>query len=72
MPKDIDELTDWWDAQTYMNFSAKRLILFAPDAAGWSEIGSNWDQAIHLASRAGAGLKDIEYATILNSIAESV
>ena len=72
LPNDLDQLTDWWEGQTYMDASAKRLILFAPDAAGWSEIGSNWDNAIHLASTAGAGLSDHEYSTILDSIANSV
>lgn len=72
MPADLDELTDWWEGQTYMNFRAKRLILFTPDATGWSEIGSSWDQTILFASKAGAGLADHEYATILDSIANSV
>lgn len=72
LPKDLNELSDWWDGQTYMNFSEKRLVLFAPDAAGWSDIGSNWDQTIHFASRAGDGLADHEYSTILDSIASSV
>jgi hypothetical protein len=72
MPKDLDELTDWWDGQLYMDFSAKRLIIFAPDGSGWSEIGNNWDNTIHLASKAGGGLSDVEYSTILDSIAGSV
>ncbi|MBF6446601.1 VWA domain-containing protein [Nocardia elegans] len=72
MPKDLDELTDWWEGQEYVNHNAKRLILFAPDSAGWSEIGNNWSQTILYPSEAGAGLADHEYTTILDAIANSV
>ena len=73
MPKDLDELTDWWEGQSaHVNQSARRLILFAPDGAGWNEIGSSWDQTVHLASQAGAGLSDVEFSTILDSIANSI
>jgi len=73
MPRDFDELTDWWEGQrSNLDASAKRLILFTPDSAGWSEIGSNWEQTIHLQSQAGGGLSDVEYSTILDVIANSV
>ena len=72
MPRDFDELTDWWEGDAFMDYRAKRLILFAPDAAGWSEIGSNWDSAVHLASTGGAGLSEHEYSVILRSIVFAV
>ena len=72
LPRDFDGLTEWWEGQTHMNASAKRLILFTPDAAGWSDIAANWEQTIHLASEAGGGLSEMEYATILDVIANSV
>lgn len=73
MPRDFDELTDWWEGQeSKLNASAKRLILFTPDSAGWSEIGNNWEQTVHLQSQAGGGMSEVEYSTILDLIANSV
>lgn len=72
LPKDLDELTDWWEGQSHMNHSAKRLIIYAPDAAGWSEIGASWDKTVHFPSAAGDGLSEYEYSEILESIANSV
>lgn len=74
MPSSFDELTDWWEDEQNgkMNKSAKRIILFAPDASAWSEIGLNWNNAIHHPAKAGAGLSDIDYDTILSSIVNSI
>ena len=73
MPKDLNELTDWWEGQSaVMDRSAKRLLLFAPDAHGWSEIGANWENTTHAQTKAGAGLRDQDYEVVLAAIAESV
>ncbi|HBJ76856.1 MAG TPA: VWA domain-containing protein, partial [Porphyromonadaceae bacterium] len=49
-----------------------RLILFAPDAKPWSEIGLSWSNTIHHAAKAGEGLKEIDYRTILDCIVNSI
>jgi len=73
MPKDLNELTDWWMGQDpKMDRSAKRLLLFAPDGNGWSQIGANWENTTHAITKAGAGLSDQDYEAILATIAESV
>lgn len=75
MPTDFNELTNWWDGEQEdgrMNKSAKRLILFAPDASAWTEIGINWNNAIHHTAKAGDGLEEIDYATILSTVANSI
>lgn len=72
MPKDLDELTDLWEGDDCVDSMAKRLILFAPDSAGWTEIAASWEQTIHLVSAAGMGMADQDYKTILDSIANSV
>lgn len=72
MPKDLNELTDMWDGQSYVNTSYKRLIIYAPDAYAWSEIGASWDNAIHYPSKAGEGLAEVDYLEFLNAIANSV
>jgi len=74
MPKNFDELTDWWedDQKGKMSKSAKRIILFAPDATAWTEIGVNWKNAIHHTAKAGEGLSEVDYETILSAIVNSI
>ena len=74
MPKDFDELTNWWDDEQSgkMQKSAKRLVIFAPDASAWTEIGINWNNTIHHPAKAGSGLEDVDYETILSTIVNSI
>jgi hypothetical protein len=73
IPADYDQLTDLWQGQSGpMDGSAKRLILYAPDAFPWTNIANFWDNVIHHPSRGGAGLSDVDYRTILDVIAQSV
>ncbi|MGA9380520.1 MAG: vWA domain-containing protein [Phormidium sp.] len=68
IPKTFDELTDYWHE---IPPSAKRLILFAPDAEPWT-IMSSWENTIHYTSAAGKGLEEVEMDQILDAIANSV
>lgn len=72
MPKSFDALTDMWEGQGHMSGNAKRLILYAPDAYAWTDIGNHWENALHFPSRSGEGLQDVEYNQILDVIAQSV
>ena len=57
VPVDFSALTDLWEnEQGPMGSSAKRLILFAPDGPGWSDISGVWENvgAPPLAGRCGA------------------
>jgi hypothetical protein len=74
MPADFDELTDLWEDEQSgkMSKTAKRLVIFAPDASAWTEIGTNWTNAIHHPAKAGAGLEDFDYETILSAIVNSI
>ena len=74
-PANLDELTDWWEDEQSagkMNANAKRLVIFAPDASAWSEIGNSWTNTIHHTAKAGAGLEDVDYDTILATIVNSI
>jgi hypothetical protein len=73
-PANFDELTDWWEDEQggKMNRSAKRLVIFAPDASAWTEIGLNWNNTIHHPAKAGTGLEDVDYETILSTIVNSI
>jgi len=73
VPADFSALTDLWeDDQGLMGSSSKRLILFAPDGPGWSDISAVWENVVHNPSQAGGGLSDVDYGTIIDSIGNSV
>ena len=73
VPADFSALTDLWeDPQGPLGSSSKRLILFAPDGPGWSDISSVWENVVHNPSQAGAVLSDVDYGTIIDSIGNSV
>jgi hypothetical protein len=70
---DFSALTDAWeDEQGRMGSSSKRLILFAPDGPGWSDISGVWENVVHHPSQAGGGLSEVDYGTIVDSIGNSV
>lgn len=70
--KNFDDLTDWWEGQEKMSSSAKRLVVFAPDAYPWTEVANHWENTVHYPSKAGMGLDDVHYTTILDAIVQSV
>lgn len=76
MPSDLDELLEWWgyarSQQSLMQNSAKRLVLFAPEAEPWSGIAQEWNLTMHFPSRAGEGLEEFELDEIINTIANSL
>jgi hypothetical protein len=73
IPADFSALTDAWeDEQGVMGASSKRLILFAPDGPGWSDISAVWENVVHNPSTAGGGLSEVDYGTIIDSIGNSV
>lgn len=74
VPSSLDELFDLWESDQggLVNTLAKRLVLFAPDAEGWSEIGEKWENVIHHPSRGGEGLGEHDYSQIMGFIAGSI
>lgn len=77
VPRSLDELFEQWGyarSQTaVMEQSAKRLVLFAPDQAPWSDpIAEEWDLTLHFASKAGQGLEEFEMDEIIDTIANSL
>ncbi|MGI9029555.1 MAG: vWA domain-containing protein [Ilumatobacteraceae bacterium] len=73
VPADFSALTDVWEnEQGPLGSSSKRLILFAPDGPGWSDISGVWENVVHHPSQAGGGLSDVDYGTIVDSIGNSV
>jgi hypothetical protein len=80
VPSSIDKLTDGWEGggqsasgiSTTLKQPARRLVLFAPDMYPWPAIGDSWQQTVFLPSKAGEGLAEVEYDTILEVLANSV
>ncbi|WP_406505869.1 vWA domain-containing protein [Streptomyces sp. NBC_00212] len=77
IPRNIDDLFEQWGyarSQTsVMEQSAKRLVLFAPEEAPWSDpIAEEWDLTLHFASKAGQGLEEFEMDEIIETIANSL
>lgn len=74
VPGSLDELTDRWDGDQAVRLkrTARRLIVFGPDAYPWNIIGDTWGETMWLPSQAGKGLLDVEYETILTAIVHSV
>jgi hypothetical protein len=73
LPDSDDELFDWWSGpEARMDRSAKRLILFAPDAEPWNRISEEWENTLFYPSDAGMGLQEFELGEILHTIANSI
>ena len=74
MPKNLDELTDMWDAPqgALMPKASKRLCLFAPECETWSTISSTWNEVTHWPAKAGEGLSETDYNQILDAIMNSI
>jgi hypothetical protein len=71
LPGTFSELTALWEGQE-MDQAAKRLLVYAPDAYPWPEIQNSWESVVHVASKAGEGLSEVDYAAVLEAIANSV
>lgn len=72
MPGNFNDLTDLWEGQGPMNFSAKRLIIYSPDAYPWTDITTHWENAIHYPSKAGGGMSEVDYSSIIDAVANSI
>ena len=71
LAKSFEELSEQWVNQS-MESNARRLILYAPDANPWTEISNYWNQVVHFPSKAGSGLEEVDYGSIIDAIANSV
>ena len=72
LPADRGGFSEFVNVLGLMGSSSKRLILFAPDGPGWSDISAVWENVVHNPSTAGGGLSEVDYGTIIDSIGNSV
>jgi hypothetical protein len=71
-PKDFASLTELWTNEQIRSRMAKQLVLFAPDATPWTEITTHWDNVVHMPTKAGEGMADEEFSTILDVMFSSI
>jgi hypothetical protein len=73
---DANELFEEWGHQggqsAVMENSAKRLLMFAPDAEPWLGIAEDWNNTLFFPSKAGEGLEEYEMDEIIQVIANSL
>ena len=75
MPRNFDELTEWWGDSEFpglMDNNAKRLLIFAPEERYWTTIADNWENTMLFPTKAGEGLREVEYQQILDTIYKSI
>ena len=75
MARNLAELTAWWGtdfAPGYCDPESRRMVLFAPEEGAWKFLSEQWDNVIHFPSRAGNGLSELDYETILNCLSQSI
>ena len=74
LPKDFDELTDWWgdDENSKMHYESKRLALFAPKTKPWTLLENSWDNVIFYPSVSGKGMAETDYHQIVYLLVKTV
>lgn len=78
MPKDFNELTDWWECGKYIDNKNKRLILFAPEdkkvdsSVSWDDISLNLSNVLHFPTDGLINNFDPEYEDIINVLSHSI
>ncbi len=70
-PGSFAEMTALWEGHE-MDRSAKRLLMYAPDAYPWNDVQETWENVVHVVSRAGQGLQELDYAEVIEVIANSI
>ena len=74
MARNFEELSLWWEDEQLgggMDESAKRLLLFAPDAPEWNRVSSEWSQVIHVQT-VSEGLMELEYQQVLDAVCNTI
>ena len=75
MPSDFSELSEMWgdeDNPGEMDYRAKRLLLFTPDETYWHTMATCWENVVIRPVETAAGLADVSYQAMMNTIANSV
>jgi len=74
MAKDFEELSLWWEDEQLggaMDESAKRLLMFTPDAPEWNRISKEWAQVVHVQT-VSEGLTELEYQQVIDAVCNTI
>lgn len=69
MPRDLTALAEEWEGK--MHRTARRLIIFAPNAYPWTILGS-WNETSFEVSEAGKGLDKDAFESVIQSVSGSI
>ena len=76
IPMTYDDLFESWGYEgsqvATMEFSAKRLLIFAPDTTPWNVVQADWENTILVHSKAGSDVKEFELDEVIQAVANSV
>ncbi len=75
VPGSLEELQSVWGDEVdegEMEYAAKRLIVFGPNAYPWNEIHERFENCIWVPSTAGQGMKEADQDAVLEAVAGSV
>lgn len=72
MPRDMAELTAWWNDPAKIDQDQKRLVLFAPNEEPWNYISASWGEVVHAQTTAGKGLSEYDMQEIINVLSNSI
>lgn len=74
MAENFEELSLWWEDEQLggaMDESAKRLLIFAPDAPEWNRISAEWSQVVHVQT-VSEGLAELEYQQVIDAVCNTI
>lgn len=74
MAENFEELSLWWEDEQLggsMDESAKRLLIFAPDAPEWNRISAEWSQVVHVQT-VSEGLEELEYQQVIDAVCNTI
>jgi hypothetical protein len=74
-PRSLEELqARWGDAADDgdMDFNAKRLLVFAPDADPWAEVHERFENCIWVPSQAGEGMRETDMDYVVEQVVSSI
>jgi hypothetical protein len=75
VPRSLEELQSLWGDEVdegEMEYAAKRLLVFGPNAYPWNELSERFENCIWVASIAGQGMREADQEVVLDQVAGSV
>lgn len=72
VPSSLGGLIELWNDPQKMSAKDKRAVVFAPDADPWSNLYEELENMVHIPTRAGEGMGEMDYQQVLEQITNSI